>query len=328
MTQVGFAYAGDSADDSVQEKSSCSVAIFADHPYTRAELLEDVADAGWRVNHAADVATLLDSRAIALGEAVLLDCSRADGAVLAALARLDMRIARSGAQLVVITQLDALDAIFGCFDQSAPQILVAPSRAERILALGRVLGRNAGGALREFSHEDRLAMLRLVEQVEQLARQIGGITSPDQPVFAQLSEKTGGSAFSLKEDPAEHKVMRAARPALPDPRLIRRILRQRQLRGRFFDAALFADPAWDMLLDLTASRAEHARVSVSSLCIASGVPPTTALRWITQLTEAGLLVRQEDEADRRRAFIALSDEAVDAMARYFAELDRSAASLV
>jgi len=115
---------------------------------------------------------------------------------------------------------------------------------------------------------------------------------------------------------------------LPDPRLVRRIIENRQKRARFFDGELFADPAWDMLLDLTAARAEHVRVSVTSLCIASGVPPTTALRWIGQMVESGLFVRVEDESDRRRAFIALSDRAADAMARYFAALGRDAAGLV
>ena len=109
---------------------------------------------------------------------------------------------------------------------------------------------------------------------------------------------------------------------------MRRIIRQRQLRARFFDGDLFGDPAWDMLLDLTAARAEHTRVSVTSLCIASGVPPTTALRWIGQMTEAGLFQRVEDEADRRRAFVALTDKASDAMARYFAELGTGASRLV
>ena len=42
---------------------------------------------------------------------------------------------------------------------------------------------------------------------------------------------------------------------------MRRIIRQRQLRARFFDGDLFADPAWDMLLDLTAARIEMKRVS-------------------------------------------------------------------
>jgi DNA-binding MarR family transcriptional regulator len=67
---------------------------------------------------------------------------------------------------------------------------------------------------------------------------------------------------------------------------------------------------------------------VTSLCIASGVPPTTALRWIAQMTEAGLLAKDQDENDRRRAFVALTEPAADALARYFAELGRGAERLV
>jgi len=112
---------------------------------------------------------------------------------------------------------------------------------------------------------------------------------------------------------------RATRPPLPDPRLVRSIIRQRSARLRYFPDDMFADPAWDMLLDLTAARAEHIRVSVTSLCIASGVPTTTALRWIAQMTQAGLVERVEDDTDRRRAFVQLTDRAADAMARYFSD---------
>lgn len=112
-------------------------------------------------------------------------------------------------------------------------------------------------------------------------------------------------------------LVRRARPALPDPRLVRNLLKARQLRMRYLGADLFADPAWDMLLDLTASRAEHRRVSVTSLCIASGVPTTTALRWMKLLEQAGLIQRVEDDTDRRRAFVMLSDQGAVAMARFF-----------
>lgn len=61
---------------------------------------------------------------------------------------------------------------------------------------------------------------------------------------------------------------------------------------------------------------ERTRVSVSSLCIAAAVAPTTALRWIAKLTESGLLIRHPDPTDRRRAFIALSAKTSDAMRRY------------
>ncbi|WP_054107800.1 MarR family winged helix-turn-helix transcriptional regulator [Novosphingobium sp. AAP83] len=110
----------------------------------------------------------------------------------------------------------------------------------------------------------------------------------------------------------------------PHPRLVRQILRQRRMRAHFFDESLFSDPAWDMLLELTAARAEGTPISVTSLCIASGVPSTTALRWIGLMTEAGLFERVADKSDRRRSFITITEKARNAMALYFAKIDSSA----
>jgi DNA-binding MarR family transcriptional regulator len=121
---------------------------------------------------------------------------------------------------------------------------------------------------------------------------------------------------------------RAVAPTLPDARLIRRIIRQRQQRDRFFSGELFSDPVWDMLLDLAAATSEYRKVSVTSLCIASRVPPSTALRWIGLMTEQGLLLRIEDPLDRRRVFIALSEKAMNAIARYFESLGPDAKVLV
>ncbi len=109
---------------------------------------------------------------------------------------------------------------------------------------------------------------------------------------------------------------------LPDPRLVRRIIRYRQMRAHHFGAELFADPVWDMLLDLAAARAEHRLVSITSLCIASGVPTTTALRYIKLLEDLDLIERTADTSDRRRRFVALSRKGAVAMARYFAEVAR------
>jgi hypothetical protein len=175
-------------------------------------------------------------------------------------------------------------------------------------------------------------LLRLTEQVGQIAERLdrlsGARTVPaaEDSVFRFEMPKRGFTGEPPED--AGNRLIRATQPQLPDPRLVRRIIRQRQLRARFFDGGLFADPAWDMLLDLTAARAEHIRVSVTSLCIASCVPPTTALRWIGQMVEAGLFARIEDDTDRRRAFLALTDRAADAMARYFAELGADAERLV
>lgn len=121
---------------------------------------------------------------------------------------------------------------------------------------------------------------------------------------------------------------RQTHPPLPSPRVIREIIRHRRLRSVFFGDDWFADPAWDMLLDLAAARSEDKRVSVSSLCHASGVPPTTALRWINHLVESGLLVKIDDPIDGRRAFLELSDDALRKLARYFEEIGTGSKTLV
>lgn len=83
---------------------------------------------------------------------------------------------------------------------------------------------------------------------------------------------------------------------------------------------MFADPAWDMLLDLLQAEIAQLRVPVSSLCIAAAVPATTALRWLKTMTDKGIFVRRADPHDGRRVFVELSREASLAMRRYFVEV--------
>src|SRR3546814_5849017 len=64
---------------------------------------------------------------------------------------------------------------------------------------------------------------------------------------------------------------------------VRALIRARRMRDQFFRSELFADPAWDMLLDLMAARLEHKRVSVSSLCIAAAVPVTRSEEHTSEL---------------------------------------------
>lgn len=321
MAQADFAY--QPANDA---NTALAVSIFADRAHLREQIRDDVIESGLVVRDCEPLAALLEGAVRPLGEVVLVDCPELSGREAAALARLDERAARSGAHLVISTSVAALDEVFSCCDLSAPQILVDPTQAERVVALGRVLARVPNLRLRELSGDDRLTLLRLTEQVGEIASRLERLGSQGvSPAGGAFRFESPAPGYNGPDDEDESRnFIRKPRPPLPDPRLVRRILRQRHLRGKFFDGELFADPAWDILLDLTAARAEHRRVSVTSLCIASGVPPTTALRWIRQMTEAGLLERVEDDADRRRAFIALSDKSADAMARYFAELGKSA----
>ena len=105
---------------------------------------------------------------------------------------------------------------------------------------------------------------------------------------------------------------------------VRQVIRARRLRARFFDEELFADPAWDMLLDLLQAEIAQHRVPVSSLCIAASVPATTALRWIKTMTDVGLFKRRADPRDGRRVFVELSSSASDLLRRYFHEVGKIA----
>lgn len=96
----------------------------------------------------------------------------------------------------------------------------------------------------------------------------------------------------------------------PAASMAEQFLRLRRRRDKIFGARLFADPAWDMLLDLFLVKEKGLRpISTSSLCIASAVPSTTALRWIETLVQEGLFSRHADPVDKRRTFVHLTDAA-------------------
>jgi DNA-binding MarR family transcriptional regulator len=97
-------------------------------------------------------------------------------------------------------------------------------------------------------------------------------------------------------------------------------LRMRQKRANFFGADVFADPAWEILLDLYAAGVEGRVVSITSACIASGVPTTTALRWITLLVSRGAVRRAPDARDHRRSHLYLSSGAKAVIAEWLRTL--------
>jgi DNA-binding MarR family transcriptional regulator len=103
-------------------------------------------------------------------------------------------------------------------------------------------------------------------------------------------------------------------PALEDQSidLARRILAMRRLRDRLL-GAFFAEPAWDILLELYVQTHEDRTVTVSQLSLSTGAPPTTALRWINTMAREGLLVRRSDDADARRVIVSLSREGEESM---------------
>lgn len=93
------------------------------------------------------------------------------------------------------------------------------------------------------------------------------------------------------------------------------IYRDRRRRREHFPVH-FAEPQWNILLDLFIQQIRGVRVSVTSACIAADVPSTTALRALQELTDRGLISREEDVSDKRRAWVALTPAGTESMRRY------------
>lgn len=217
-----------------------------------------------------------------------------------------MFVARGGA-LIISFDPAQLDAVAAALLDSSAQLLCAPGVADRAAALAVALSARggAGGRVREDGPESEAARLkRLNEEVARIADVLARIGRGEPTARSPIADPVPGADL-----PQEGAGIAAAD--------VRRVIRARRLRDQYFGAGLFEDPAWDMLLDLLAADLEGARVSVSSLCIAAAVAPTTALRWVARMTEAGLLCRENDPADRRRAFMRLSPDAMTAMRRYW-----------
>lgn len=218
----------------------------------------------------------------------------------------DIGILSETAPVIVILDDDGLDDAISVMDIEGVELAVWPLEAEDILSiLERIdIGQGYAAGVRETGRDAFVQIGMLSDEVSRIADQLARLAS-------------------MKEGPMLPAVA-TDRSAAETARSLREIIRKRQVRKQFFPAELFADPAWDIMLDLAAARLEGKQVSVSSLCIAADVPTTTALRWIKGMTDAGMLARRSDPGDGRRSFIDLSDEAAEAMERYIALVDGGA----
>ena len=260
-----------------------------------------VASVGWDGAAAIDVAPSTVVAVEAIGVS--------DDALAASLPRVAEVVAAHELPGVVALDERQIDIVASHLLGATVHLACPPDLADRITMLVLAAHQLAPGAQPfvgegEAERLSRIAdeLARVTDLLSQLVRQ--------EPRADALTDRSLGYAAP----PADPVSVRA------DPAEIRRVIRARRARDKVFGARLFEDPAWDILLDLFAAHLEGGDVSVSSLCIAAAVAPTTALRWIGRMTSTGLLVRTQDAADKRRALITLSDRGLSGMQRYAATL--------
>ncbi len=262
---------------------------------------------------------------ITVPDAVIVCCAGDDPGAEDLLPRLGGMASAGELALVVITDFGGLDLVHDSLASDRPVILCDPSAEEMVAAVAALAEHQDGGhhlhdigAEAEADRFERLndQLLRLNRMIEALVQDRTQEDSYLRPWGDVAEAAVQSPRRGYKSGQAESMV---GNPEPISAQQVRAMLRVRRLREHIVAPDLFADPAWDIMLDLLAARLEKANVSVSSLCIAAAVPPTTALRWIRHLTDRRLLERQADPNDGRRIFIALSDEGMDAVVRWFHE---------
>lgn len=201
------------------------------------------------------------------------------------------------------------------------QLLCNPDSAELFAALESVLWRDCALRFNDATRDSEAARLaRLNQEVARIAETLARLTQTE-AAFGRPSASVSDRTLGYTVGPAANAGSAATPPVNSISAVeVRQIIRARRLRDQYFSDGLFEDPAWDMLLDLYAADLERSRVSVSSLCIAAAVAPTTALRWIGRMTDTGLFEREPDPFDRRRAYMVLSAKAREGMQSYFQAL--------
>ena len=282
-----------------------SALLFGSDPRRRARAEPALVESGVRLVDSLALDEAMDRLAgqLSLG-LVWLELGEEDAnpALDALLSRLNDIAESRGTAVIASAPIELVDIVAGRLTDRATEILVDPDDAQRAATLAVALSTVLDDAGVKDVGKDNAVRLR------QLSDEMGRIAA----TLARLSTGPGSPAVK----PGEGK---APAPAV-DAETVRTVIRARRLRSRFFSEELFADPAWDMLLDLLQAEIAQLRVPVSSLCIAAAVPATTALRWIKTMTEQGLFVRRADPHDGRRVFVELAPSASDAMRRYFAEV--------
>jgi DNA-binding MarR family transcriptional regulator len=270
--------------------------------------------AAGRVDWAGAAVRLAQQGALGL---MMVEAEDADDELIERLLPEIIALARATDARIVIALADRQIDLVAAYLLGGPaELLCAPSVADRAVAAALALVPRAGERLHDSGRTtESLRLKRLNEEVARIAKLLARLTRDDPDMEA--------ADPGIAPDGASDDDLPEIDPRSITARDVRETIRVRRLRDQFFERGLFEDPAWDMLLDLYAAELERAQVSVSSLCIAAAVAPTTALRWIAKMTEAGLFIRQADPFDKRRAFMALSPAARTGMRGYFVAMKRA-----
>lgn len=273
-----------------------SAAILAPSAARRAALTALAAECGCQIRNPEERADFL-----------LVDfCSKSEEAFGESI-EFESYIERDVTEILVWAPLDYVDTAYAMLWQHDCHFIVEAGDWPAVPILSGAFRQVTARLVHERARDGEMGALnRISNELADFARTLARIAEQDRDTNNNVQDKPIGFRHA-SPDSFRPIIQPTGRNTTFEARHVRELIKLRRMRDRLLGADLFADPGWDILLDLFAAQEEGQQVSVSSLCIAAAVPPTTALRWITNMTEAGYLVRRQDPNDARRVYIELSD---------------------
>ncbi len=145
-----------------------------------------------------------------------------------------------------------------------------------------------------------------------------GLDAKELSVFVNLLSRLIKTSSEVKEGPRELPQQDLTTIA---EKMYQMRRRREALMNERFGGDIFSDPAWDIILDLYIHNSRNQDVSVTSVCAASMVPITTALRYVTVLSERGLIERSKNPKDGRSYLLRLSPAGLKAVEDLLSDID-------
>lgn len=129
-------------------------------------------------------------------------------------------------------------------------------------------------------------------------------------------------ARNLRNRPSKSETPRIfwpdSQPALSQA--ITNILALRRRRPEQLEAALFGEPAWDMLLVLFKASLDRTELTIEEVCKSSGTYESTARRWMAVLVDQHMAELDCEERDDRLKTVRLTEQGSIRMTKILLEL--------
>jgi hypothetical protein len=130
--------------------------------------------------------------------------------------------------------------------------------------------------------------------------------------FSEFSKEAAGAPTKLEISP---KDLEAKAPLFAS--MAMRQIESRKRRRFFVDIDTIGEPGWQIILDMFVHDFSGKSVSITSACMASGCPSSTALRYVAILENASLVERHPSKTDKRVSYLTLTRNCRIALHDYF-----------